>query len=269
MSRILDTQTQRARRALAALLSCSLVLPTSSCAQLNQQLSCEQLVKQQERLPPERSESPLKIVLLIDMPDSEPETISRVLADVKSPLEEAIESDKNFELQAYVFAGDGSATVTPDCMNSDHYSFEFIDGTNNEQRLADDFLKFKEFVYTELEQSLSGVSQGSTSDFRQLLQLSGVQRLASDSTNAQVFLWSSLLTEGTDCLSFDKENASPILADKVAERCASADLLPNIGDVPLTILGAGYTQDQPELSQFGRQLAEALCPKLSTSCEVG
>ena len=201
------------------------------------------------------------VLVLIDVPDNGAESASQIARDVSSQLNTIVVAEKQVRITGLVYGGEGSPARIR-CMDEATYSF-----TGNSKRQSE----HAEVVRTDIEEavkaSVRGTAVGDSGDFRALFRQGSPDTADAD----QVLLWSSMVSNGSDCLDLDSEKDTPVsekFAKAVVKRCADANLLPTATPASVRVLGAGYSPDDPNLVAWGEYFADAVCPQLSSKCEV-
>lgn len=210
-----------------------------------------------------------RIFVRIDVPDPSDETRAAIGRDIKPALLEQLESSDLVILVGVASAGDEDVSVPIECMENETYDLKEIasDGTEGLARLTS-------ALVSRIGEAAQHVEMASVGDVRgSLRQVAATLDGASDQPGIDrgdpnvVLLWSSFLTQGTDCLELGQiENPSQQLAAKIIQDCRDAGLLPRLRNADMVILGPGYGQADPDVSRFAFSLASQMCSAVARTC---
>jgi lipoprotein len=253
---------------VAAAFSFACCAPIAACEQ--QSADCSELGVNSSDAPTSTNAQSANIVVLIDLPNNNQNTIEKVVNQVYNTIERELDGITEFSLTAGVYTGQSNNVTTVTCMDGTARSFTYVEGENNETRQKRERKEYFNSTKKQLENALatSTHNKSTSGDFRSLLSWSKDKITQSNTGNKKVVLWSNFLSNGTDCLNIESPSSgSSALADEIAQRCQDADLLPTLGDTDVQVLGSGYGTDT-SLASFSSQLATAFCKRISTNCRV-
>jgi len=245
------TRRRPPRLALTAVGLGLIAMPWLGCGDSSGGLfgtSCSDLGKKPADLSSSVKVTPL--VVLIDVNSNTAAMAKRISDDVAGVIGDVTDSAPDIVITGYTSGGVGTSLKKIGCMNTNEYVF--VGG--NERRQDADRTELKTQLATAIDTAVRATKVASTGDSRVLLRQ--VSTIVKPDQQAKVILWSTFLAQGTDCLAFDPGQApSDALAGQVADRCATQNLLPTLSGASVTIVGAGLSDDRPELTPFGKSLA--------------
>jgi len=250
--------------ACALALCLGLVMPITACNGADSEPDCAELgILKDGDTPPSTGTT---LIVIIDMPDNQPATIERIAADVQEAIERKLDGATEIRLYGGIYAGIDTTGIS--CMDGRHRSFTYVPQENNETVVERERDKYLDGVNDQIRLALvsaSGTEQP-TGDFRTALAWGKSHLRKGASADVKVVLWSNMLLNGSDCLDIQSSvSASKALAEEIASRCESEELIPSMDPVDVEIIGAGYAVS-PSLASFGTQLASAFCPRISNRC---
>lgn len=206
--------------------------------------------------------TPTEVIVLLDVTSNDSDTAGRIASETASVLDTILATHDDLLVTGVSAGGSDESIRKIDCMDGHEYFF----GGGNERRQESERADLKNYFLQAMEDAVKNTSVAATGDARVLLRK--VKTVATG-PGAQVILWSSFLEQGSDCLAFEQtDHPAQELANSVAQRCDDQGLLPDLSGANLTIVGAGSSADRPDLGPFGRQLAGALCARMTDDCDV-
>lgn len=209
-----------------------------------------------------KDSTPTEVIVLLDVTDNSGESAKRISDDVAAVLDKVLTTNNDILLTGFTSGGTDGSLKKIDCMNSAEYFF----GGGNARRQESERKELKGFLADAMSKAVTSTKVDPAGDSRVLLRQVPV---VASRPNPKVILWSTFLEQGSDCLSFDQGDApSAELANSVTTRCVEQNLLPDLGDAHLTVVGAGSSSDRPDLGPFGKQLATSLCDAMASECDV-
>ena len=258
------TRTRSARFTAAAVALCLAALPLA-CGDSSSgglfDTSCSDIGKKPADLSSSVKATPL--IILIDVNSNTAAMAKRISDDVAGVIGDVTDTAPDLIITGYASGGVGTSLKKIDCMDSNEYVF--VGG--NERRQDADRTELKKQLAAAIEKTVRATKVAATGDSRVLLRQ--VPTIVKPTEASKVILWSTFLAQGSDCLAFDPgESPSDALATQVADRCAQGNLLPTLTGSSLTVVGAGFSDDRPELTPFGKSLALQLCRRMTPECDV-
>ncbi len=257
------TRTRSARFTAAALTLCLAALPLA-CGDSSGGLfdtSCSDIGKKPADLSSSVKATPL--IVLIDVNSNTAAMAKRISDDVAGVIGDVTNTAPDLIITGYSSGGVGTSLKKIACMDSNEYVF--VGG--NQRRQEADRTDLKTQLAAAIEKSVRTTKVAATGDSRVLLRQ--VSTIVKPGEASKVILWSTFLAQGSDCLAFDPgESPSDSLASQVADRCAQGNLLPTLTGSSLTVVGAGFSDERPELTPFGKSLALQLCKRMTQECDV-
>lgn len=207
--------------------------------------------------------APTEVIVLLDVANNDAATAARMAQDVGAVLDSTLTNNDDIVLTGMASGGTEGSMSNIECMQGDEYYF----AGGNERRQEAERTDLKNLLVKELEAAVVATTVDDIGDARVLLRQVPV---VAKHPQPLVILWSSFLSQGSDCLTFDQGDApSGELAALVADRCATENLLPTLpADAQVTIVGAGSSPDRPELGSFGKSLATELCTRMAQNCDI-
>lgn len=206
--------------------------------------------------------NPKQVIVLLDVTSNDTNTASRISDDTAAVLDTMLSTHDDLMVTGFTAGGTDESIRKIDCMDGNEYFF----GGGNERRQESEREDLKNYFAKAMEDAVKNTTVASTGDARVLLRK--VKTVAT-APSAQVILWSSFLEQGSDCLAFEEtDHPAAELANSVAQRCADQGLLPDLAGADLTVVGAGSSADRPDLGPFGKQLAGALCARMTVNCDI-
>ncbi len=205
---------------------------------------------------------PEDVIVLVDVSANDAATAGRIADDMTSVLGKVLDGSDHLRITGYVAGGTGAGMAKIDCMDGAEYFF--AGGNERRQEAERDDLGTQ--LGAAIEKAVTSTTVDAAGDARVLLRQVPV---ITDGGPAKVVLWSTFLSQGSDCLTFETGDApSEELAVSVATRCADQNLLPDLGEASLTVVGAGSSADRPDLGPFGKALATQLCSRMADECDI-
>lgn len=206
--------------------------------------------------------TPTEVIVLLDVTSNDADTASRISDETAAVLDTMLTAHDDLLVTGFTSGGTDESIRKIDCMDGHEYFF----GGGNERRQESEREDLKKYFSEAMEDAVKNTAVAPTGDARVLLRK--VKTVAT-APGARVILWSSFLEQGSDCLAFEEtDHPAAELAESVAQRCADQGLLPDLTGAQLTIVGAGSSADRPDLGPFGKQLAGALCARMTEDCDV-
>ena len=215
------------------------------------------------RKPAEMAEAtPDDVIVLVDVSANDAATAERLADDMTSVLSNVLDASDHLRITGYVAGGTGAGMKKIDCMDGAEYVF----AGGNERRQEAERDELGTQLGAAIRKAVTATTVDAAGDARVLLRQVPV---ITDGGPARVILWSTFLSQGSDCLTFETGDApSEELAVSVATRCAEQNLLPDLGEASLTVVGAGSSADRPDLGPFGKALATQLCARMADECDI-
>ena len=260
----MNKQSAVVSRKIVAAIAAALLLSTvlASCGGSTQGLfksTCNDIGKRPSNL---ENSSSTEVIVLLDVYANDAATAQRISDDTAAVLDQVLADHNDLTVTGFAAGGTDESVTKIECMDSHEYFF----GGGNVRRQESERKDLKNDFSAAMVNAVKQTPVAKTGDARVLLRK--VPTIATK-PGAKIILWSSFLEQGSDCLAFEQTDApSTQLANSVADRCANEGLLPKLQGNELTIVGAGSSTDRPELSPFGRDLASALCARMTETCDV-
>lgn len=256
---------------LTVLVGFTLGVPITAC-QHSPQSKCTDLGVEEGDRSSVSDSNILTLVVLVDLPNNELETIERVTKQITQTIYENLGDEDQFSLIGGVYTGQSNNVSRVACMDGISRSFAYVPGKNNDTKMKRERQQYLNEVEEQMKSTLSTAAaphdEVNTGDFRNLINWAKNQLGNTPSSNSRVILWSNFLSNGSDCLNISTPaSASAALAEEIVQRCQNAELIPSLGNTEFQIIGSGYAMNAA-LSSFSSQLAAAFCPRISTNCRV-
>jgi hypothetical protein len=209
---------------------------------------------------PSASEVP-KQLILIDAPTNKAGTATRIAKDVVPLVRGSLRRGSRLEL--VIDRGTKTPLEVDACLDGARV---FKITRANPKREQQDSAKALNALERHIAHQIARAPVAPTGSPLRLLQHAHRSSdSAQSSGDLRTLVWSDFISGANDCLKSEGQASAETIAAIVA-RCVDSHAVRPVG--PLTILGAGSSDQATGFEQYGRDLATAVCQQISSDCEV-